>query len=418
MALLVVDLHMDRRSRFRAFMKALDPTGNPEEAVNSGFYVPALSQAGRRIAASLELESSSSHLLLGGIGSGKTTELIRIQQELDDVDDLIVVRVDVPEKHQLDKLKPGVLLALTAIELYRHLPPADDPDRRQRLRSRVRILTVGSWEYDPYADYDPNPGVPKPQRWVPGVLETPRAEPSVAKLTQLLRELLGLHGSSAAVLFDGLDRVLDLAPLTSMLFQDLPALKSLGIGCVIVGPPHLQLSEHRAVIELFTRFHRHGAVDWLDEAGQRFLVRVLRARVAPDILSDEAVDQAASLSGGLTRDLISLVRSAGEDAYAGGAVCVNAEHIKSAADQLGRNLLFGVTQTTAAQLRALAPQPKIERVSGVRVKRMIYPDFVPASDDDVSLLLRRLIIEISTAPPTYRLHPAVLPLLSGLRRTA
>ena len=98
-------------------MRRLDPTGDPAQAVASGFYVPPPNAVSQRIATRIELEPASSHLLVGGIGSGKTTELIAIERKLADVEDLFTVRIDVPSRHRLDKLKPGVLLALAAIEL-------------------------------------------------------------------------------------------------------------------------------------------------------------------------------------------------------------------------------------------------------------------------------------------------------------
>ncbi len=88
----------DRRTRFRDYMRRLDPTGDPVLAVEGGLYVPPPNAVSRRIATRIELEPASSHLLVGGIGSGKTTELIAIERALAKVDDLRPVRVDVPSR--------------------------------------------------------------------------------------------------------------------------------------------------------------------------------------------------------------------------------------------------------------------------------------------------------------------------------
>ncbi len=127
----------DRRTRFRDYMRRLDPTGDPAQAVAEGFYVPPPNAVSQRIATRIELEPASSHLLVGGIGSGKTTELIAIERKLAEVEDLLPVRVDVPSRHRLDKLNPGVLIALAATEACAEL------EREKELAGAGRLIRGG-----------------------------------------------------------------------------------------------------------------------------------------------------------------------------------------------------------------------------------------------------------------------------------
>ncbi|MCB9762427.1 MAG: hypothetical protein H6739_21700 [Alphaproteobacteria bacterium] len=409
---------MDRRARFRAYMKDLDPTGDPLEAVEKGFYVPAPTGVGARIATRLELQPDSSHLLVGGVGSGKTTELIRIRKALEEVEDIAVVRVDVPSVHRADKLRPGVLLALAALEALRLVEDLEldggQAKVRKRARQVIRRHARGAWvdghyEYDPHDDDDPG-------EWVAGVLEEPETDGRVSELAEALSSLSPLSPKRQVMLFDGLDRVVDLARFSEMLRQDLPALKDVGVGAVVVGPQTLRFSASASVLSWFTQVHLHGAADWESEAGRAFLKSVLRQRVAAELLPDDAIDAVMASSGGLLRDVIAAARMAGEEAYADGSDTVGVEHVAVAAERLGRSLLLGISQRDVKRLRELAPTERRVRRAGA-LKRS-YPPFTPATDDDIALLMQRLVIEIPTAPPSYRLHPAVLPLLPGLRRSA
>jgi ABC-type glutathione transport system ATPase component len=65
----------DRLARFRAIRAKLDPTGDPASTIGA-FYVDSPHSVSARLAAELSIAPGSSHLLVGGVGSGKTTELL------------------------------------------------------------------------------------------------------------------------------------------------------------------------------------------------------------------------------------------------------------------------------------------------------------------------------------------------------
>lgn len=326
----------DRRTRFREYMRRLDPTGDPAQAIAGGFYVPPPDAVSRRIATRLELEPSSSHLLVGGIGSGKTTELIAIERLLAEVDDLLPVRVDVPSRHRLDKLKPGVLVALAATEGCAELgrerkqgPPLDE----QLEEDVQRISAIARGYYWDGSEYDAD----EPGDWVPGILEAPQLAENVETLAAALGRVQGVLRKKLVLLFDGLDRVANLGVLAAVLAEDVPAMRRAGVGLVVVGPQHLRFSPQRTVEGEFETVHLHGATGVDTSGGKTFLTSVLRARADEDVLPQDSAAALARLSGGLLRDLVALGRAAGAEAYSDGSETIQPAHVATAADRFGRD---------------------------------------------------------------------------------
>lgn len=239
---------------------------------------------------------------------------------------------------------------------------------------------------------------------------TATTSPEVAPLSKALHELMSILDANLVLLFDGLDRLMDMDLFVGSIRQDLPILKASGIGVVIVGPQHIRFGAQWPVHELFTDFHLHGAAHVSDEGGLSFLKQVLRCRVDPDILPDGSIEALARASGGLLRDLISMARTAGEEAYSAGLERVEIEQVEAAAQRLGRGLLLGLTDQHLEALRSYSAR-------GRRVNQQSHAITI-ATQVDIDLLLGRIIIEVPSVPPRYRLHPAVIPLLDGLRKSA
>ncbi|WP_437475643.1 hypothetical protein WME75_23770 [Sorangium sp. So ce1014] len=407
----------DRRTRFREYMRRLDPTGDPAQAVASGFYVRPPNAVSRRIATRIELLPASSHLLVGGIGSGKTTEMIVIERELAeiDVDNLLPVRVDVPSRHRIDKLEPGVLVAIAAAEACTEL----SLEREQGLTveaqvveqaHQISMIIKGYWTDDPHEDHNPYIDT-----WIKGILEAPQPSEDVKTVTEALRVVHGALRRKLVILFDGLDRVTDVARVASVLAEDVPAMGRAGIGLVVVGHQHLRFGPQRFVEQQFETVHLHGAASVDTPEGETFLKEVLRTRVGGDVLPLESADALTRWSGGLMRDLVALGRAACAEAYADGSDTIRPDHINIAADRFGRDLLLGCTSEMASRLRELLPRKSL--ISKVAPRSGGLPAFTVATDLDQKLLLERLIIEIPGTPIRYILHPTIVPLIPGLGST-
>ena len=108
----------NRREKFRQYMARLSAAAHPREAIKEGLYVPL---PGRSVADQLvsriELEPAASHLVVGGVGSGKTTQLLVARDRLKEILDIRPLFIDVSQKHDLAHLQPGVLVVLAGLRL-------------------------------------------------------------------------------------------------------------------------------------------------------------------------------------------------------------------------------------------------------------------------------------------------------------
>ena len=108
----------NRLKLFRERMAAFEGAANPSEAIESGYYVHApgkllVDNISNRIA----LRPSSSHLLLGGIGSGKTTQLLVACQQINEIEDTHAYYLDVSKDIDISKISNGILIVYAGLQL-------------------------------------------------------------------------------------------------------------------------------------------------------------------------------------------------------------------------------------------------------------------------------------------------------------
>lgn len=127
---------MTRLQRFRGYMARMNPTGDPAAAMKEGLYVhPPGRCVASELATRLELEPASTHLVLGGIGSGKTSELLRaaeqLQRSLPEAGDHVAY-YDISQHHDLGApTMRGILVALAGLDLGRHAGTSTSLSREQ-----------------------------------------------------------------------------------------------------------------------------------------------------------------------------------------------------------------------------------------------------------------------------------------------
>jgi hypothetical protein len=384
----------NRRDKFREYMSRLDAAAAPRFALERGFYV---TRAGRgiaeQIAGRLELRPASKHLIVGGVGAGKSTQLLVAKDRLHALGDTSAIYIDVSEWQDLQKLQPGVLLTLAGLQACALLEPGPI---RQVAEKRFKRWAHG-YEMHPEPDGDNVP-------MVPGVVTPPEAalEYDVTRMKNTLgdvRRALASKTPHLVLIIDSLDRLSNLEPFTRIVEQDIAAISSLGIGLVLVGPLQAIHGLRRLLIERFDHVYLQTAIDVLrDLEGRDFLLQVLRQRSPEELLPGEVCEGLVVFSGGVLRDLISLARQAVEEAYLDGSDTVTSSHVRIAADAFGRSLMIGLRQNEVEVLQKVRTQGS----------------FVMTSEDDLALLATRRILEYREAGLHYAVHPTLEPLLKQL----
>ncbi len=397
----------NRRDKFRAYMSKLEGAAPPQLALDEGLCVdlPGRSVAGQ-IVTRLDLKPTSSHLLVGGIGSGKSTQLLLATRRLNEITDTHAFYVDVALKHDLEQFQSGVLLALAGVTLSKH---AESLKLKEGKEAReVLIRWARGWkEWIPDDPDDEGP----PDDWEGwdshqvehrGVL-SPARQPLDGNMREAMRALNEVRASLEAttphlvVLFDSLDRLVS-PPQTfvQQVEQDIRAIKEAGVGVALVGPLSSLFGHERAVAQYFDHIYLQAAVDTTPgNDGRAFLATILRMRDAAGMLPDDALSLVIDLSGGVLRDAINIAQRAGEEAYVAGAERVSPDHVRAAGDTLGRELMMGLGTRELDVLRGVSEKA----------------EFVPSSDSDLALLVTRRVLDYGNPPLRYRLHPTLRPFL-------
>ena len=405
-------------------MWSLDPSGDPGTALKNGWAVerPKWASVVEIVARRLELEPWSIHLLVGGVGSGKTTELLRIHDRLQAVAQEsgdLTKYIDVGTEQRLDRVRAGVLVALAGRRLIRAeerarkaLGGAGPTARVLEARNALKKLAEGyeihvqrsDDDYGP-DDYDFDEPPDYHIHYVRGVLESP-TEPLAHRIAQVLPDLRVLRAATTSsdghviFLFDSLDRLPAPDQFEPAVKDDVRALKDAGIGAVVVGPMRFQYGAARAISELFeNNVHFLSELEPLGD-GLSFLIDVLGHRVREGVMSSETCQEIARASGGVLRDLISIAKGAAEEAYVAGSNAVLLDHVHRAADRFGRVRAVGLDGEQVQALRKV-------RETGTLVLR---------GEREVTLLETRRVLDYGAG--RFVVHPVIAPLLDAMTETA
>jgi hypothetical protein len=347
-----VDPGSDRLERFRALMSGLDAAGDPARAIAANLYVSPEESASSRIAARLALSPTSSHLLVGGVGSGKTTELLEVQRRLGQLADTRAFYVDVSKDHDIGKMVPGVVAVQIGLALL--VSPEQlaesERDAMDEVKKIFAILQT-SWRH-------------------------------------------------IVVLIDGLDRLTDMSAFEQIIEHDVRALGAAGVGVVLVGPLKSLYGIERTIAQRFDDLHYQ---PWVDAASGpkvgAFLANVLRRRLPEDALDAQGLEGLVHSSGGVLRDLVALAQLACVETYMGDAEVIGLWQVDSAIDSFGRKHMQG-----------LRPE-EIEVLQRVRKSGA----FVQTSEDDLALLMTRRVLEYRQGGrPRYVVHPTIDGLLEEI----
>jgi hypothetical protein len=368
----------NRREIWREFMGRFEPSADPLDAVKRGFYVPRPGRSlAEQLASRIEIKPSASHLLVGGIGSGKTTQLLVARERLAVHEDICAAYVDVSLSVNLGEFIRGEeLLAAVGLELGKWLK--EDQRTLEPIADSLRhleLFLVLPWE---------------------------------DAFDELFGYLRRLHSTLArcypyvVLLIDSLDRLSNLVRFARLVEEAIKRLHGLGIGIILVGPLSSLYGLGRTTADHFDRSWHLPTVDVQNDAeGRDFLLQVIRARDPEGMIRPEAAEGLAAFSGGAMRDLIALTQAAAEEAYVDGGDHIERIHVETAADLFGRKQLVGLDSK------------ELEVLQRVRTQGT----FVQTSEKDLALLATRRVLEYANGRPRFAVHPTIETLLGQIVET-
>lgn len=388
---------MTRREKFRAYMTRVAAAASPSLAIEQHLYVHPPSASSDLIVARLEIDPSSRHLVVGGIGSGKTTQLLKVQERLNGLGDVVAEYIDVSEKQDLAQAAPGCLVALAGLKLIERM-------REAGIKWTVKRAGLSLQAFEAWAlGGDSRHFKYQSRNFVEGVVRKEWSdipEEYVVAL-QEFHNALSEQGKAVVLLFDSLDRMTSRDAFAKIVEQDIAALKSARTGVVLVGPIRSLAGFGRLDADKFDYLHVQPPVDVeQDIEGRRFLLDVLQRRAGVGMLSEQASQKLVEFSGGVLRDLIQLAKAAGDEAYLRGDEGIDVTHVLAAVDGFGRALMVGLKPSEVKTLKHL------HSTGG----------FVRMSDDDLALIATRRILQYRAN--RYVVHPTIVPLLEHMAESA
>ena len=365
----------------------------------------------RRMAARAILEKGCQQVIFGGVGSGKTTELLAVKEAIE-TEGQKCLFLDMSLHTNLDSIKAGAILAAVGEglrQLIRNHVPAKRGAKFAQAIQKAKEFAHGKFVWvehfrdngdevyvDPGDDdgeglEDPDDGPESYQMYLPGKLEPtrpilPNLQQDVAETRAWLPILLtSLFPNGLMIVIDGLDRLHHLDSFWTLVDQDLRILRELEVSVVIVAPLLAYFTPGRDLEDRFDKTHAL----WSLPKESPSLLEVLKRRDR-DTLPPASATEIGRYSGGVLRDLVSLARDAGEEAYLRGSEQIEQPHVDYAVQQLGLSYRRGLGPIKLEELQ------KIYAGGGFDIRNVQHRE----------LLATRRLIEYS--PQEFAIHPALL----------
>jgi hypothetical protein len=311
----------ERRKRFREYMGRLDPQVGPRQVLDDKLYVAPPGRAvASDVARRLEIKPVSSHLVVGGPGTGKSTELVLACDQLSEVADTTAVYIDVAERADLQAPR-SFSVPMVAAEGLLHAAVRGGERVDQELLARCK-----AW----FGELLGHAG----DRTLNDV-----AGDVCAELRKLAPHIV--------VILDSLEGIAPLPMYADIVSQTVSQIMKWEVGVVVTGPPALLAEPSdptmeppgRAVLAAIDRRYDLAPAAAADapaaapggQGGAEFLMQVVYARLPSSACTEPACRRLAELSGGVLRELIAVTELAVEDAYVDGAGAVDVAHVERAA---------------------------------------------------------------------------------------
>jgi len=399
----------DRRQVYRPFLESLNAVAPSRDVFARDLIIPRVHDPHdlhqppiyEALAQTAELNRGAQMALVGGIGSGKTTEMLLTQKFLNRHSDAVNVFVDMADYTDLNELNPGAILATIGIRLYAWLKRKGDvPDAASVAYRKLRQLAfpqrklVSPEALEP--DYDGEEGV-----WVetPGLMKArfPDLRHEVKEVKDLALAVaspLLVDDAQITFLIDGLDRLINVERFREFAEQDLRALRGTKITVIVVAPLMLLYDKSRFIQDYFDIVKHIPAAKGQQETA--FLRQILERRGVLELMDRSELSSIVKFSGGVIRDLLTLASSAAADAYRDQQDRIAPRHVRAAVNQLGNRYLVGLGNVQRRRLRRLAENEEFN------------------VDDPVSvaLLVNRQVLEyFDRGRESFAVHPALAKVL-------
>jgi energy-coupling factor transporter ATP-binding protein EcfA2 len=405
----------NRLELFRDKIAAFDGAADPLCAIDKGYFIEEPAQSSTNaLLKRISLKPQSKILLIGGIGSGKTTQLLKLQQIFQQSPDVGIypLYIDVTEYTKPNDLQVGTLDAIVALELMAIIEQNGvqlDEDRKQSIQKFAYGYTVTEDRLDPFKDFgeyhrnlakvSQNILFPPTTRRVAGILNSqPRSSNSSNRLAQdissLVEDFKNQFHQIPYFFFDGLDRVDEATKFIGIVLSDLQTAE---IGFTIIGSVSLLYGSFvNSIDNIFNHIEYRSAFDVdRDEEACAFFERVLLVRSGRDFFQKDALEYLINLSGGVLRDLINLAQESIQEAYLADAEIIDRDHVEKAVRSMGRAKMLGLDGDRYTTL--------------VNFNSNILT--VPTSPEEIYLLSGGRILEYRFPERRFDLHPVLKQLL-------
>jgi hypothetical protein len=322
-------------------------------------------------------------------------------QQINEIEDTHAIYVDVSLYTDISQITSGVLTAIAGLEIAKLIQDSKDKNIIQSVES-IRDLANGyaSYNYDEYPEpheYDEpiivKGIIPKKSEGYGISLELVK---TVSELIKYTSEKYG----NLVLLFDGLDRLDDAKMFMQLVFSDAKAISSAGIGLVLVGSlTAIYGNYHDTINKSLDYFYYQPFFDVEnDPEAYNFFEQIIKTRSSEHFIEESAMKALINFSGGVLRDLIILTQASIEETYLSGEDKVQEQQVLKAVDSTGRNQLLGISDN----------ELKI-------IKQILQTGtFIPRTDEDLRLLVRRVILEYRYPKLRYAVHPAMKPLIQQI----
>jgi hypothetical protein len=449
----------ERLQRFRKLMAAFEGTSNPQHAIERGYYVDLPNNPMAEITRRIEVRPASLHLLLGGIGSGKTTQLLLAQEHLNQLEGFNAIYVDVSLYTDISKIERGALIAIAGLEIIRLLDKNDDPEliKNQELISAKEIIKKSAYGHNestvvltplpkslseekqklqeklnPFKSTDVSSFsslvpqiisslVPQPIKDVRRLDEIENSRRKVItnykkgllseKKQDVKDELLEAFSNLSRIfshnsenkreivfIFDGLDRINNTNVFMDCILNDINLFSQVGIYVIIVGS--IPIVYTKGILNFSSYLHYFPYLDIVEDTeANKFFTNILNLRDSDNSITSKAKEFLITQSGGVLRDLMSLTQSAIEEAYVDGSDNITLEHAEQAIASLARSKFMGLTDANLETLQKVISQK----------------NFTPRTPEELELLLTGHILEYTHPRKHFAVHPVLVPLIQVIQ---